>query len=117
MTPYAFTHASHKHPTTVSPLPLPFKLLSEITEDLPSWLKRYAHFSAAMKSNDRPNSFIFQGCLNQSESEVALVVKILIVKVIQAGSIVQEVIAMGVMTSIIVERWLPICIVSRGSTF
>ena len=66
-----------------------------------------------MKSNDRPNSFIFQGCLNQSESKVALVVKILIVKVIQAGSIVQEVIAMGVMTSTIVERWLPICIVSR----
>ena len=104
MTPYAFTHASHKHPTTVSPLPLPLKLLSEITEDLPSWLKRYAHFfSAVMKSNDRPNSFIFQGCLNQSESKVALVVKILIVKVIQAGSIVQEVIAMGMMTSIIVE--------------
>ena len=56
-----------------------------------------------MKSNDRPNSFIFQGCLNQSESKVALVVKILIVKVIEAGSIIEEVMAMGVMTSIIVE--------------
>ena len=80
--PHAFTHALHKDPTTVSCFSWFVLRRSGVTEDLSSWIKSYAHFSAVMKSNNLPNSSISQRCLDPIESRVNLVVKTLILKAV-----------------------------------